>query len=93
LIFVAPFFTSVILKNMKIFETVVYLIISICIVFLPIGIIGGIVYAIRSSKQPDQAQKSHDRNIMWKLFLTPILVIVLVVIIWGLINIISAIYK
>lgn len=60
---------------------------------LPIGIILGIVFAVKASDQDDPILKKKDKKRMWWSFFCPLVIVAFLVIFSGLINIIYSTFK
>jgi hypothetical protein len=71
----------------NIINTIAVLIITLLTILFPIGIISGVILAVVTSNQPDPAKKSKLKYWMLWSFLGPIVLLVVVLSIWGLINI------
>ena len=68
-------------------NTMVSLIISLLLLTIPAGIILGIVLAIKASDEKDKSEKK--KIIWWSAisFITPVVFIFVVLIVWGFVNI------
>ncbi|MEK7213855.1 MAG: hypothetical protein AAB637_01955 [Patescibacteria group bacterium] len=70
---------------------IIVLIISFSLAILvPVGIILGIVFTLKISDTEDQLLKKKNRRRMWWSFLTPFIIIVFTLIIYGLLSVINS---
>lgn len=64
---------------LEIFEIILTVGLSLTIIIiLPAGIILGIVFAVKTNKTSDLTEKNKNKRYMWWSFLSPLLLIVLI---------------
>lgn len=76
-------------KLISIGNLITYLIIAVLVITIPVGIIMGIVLAVKASDEQDKSKKK--KKIWWMIisFIAPIVLLFIVLSGWGLINILA----
>jgi len=74
---------------MNILNTLIQIVIALLVIITPVGIILGIVFAIKASDEEDKKKKRE--TIWWMVisFVAPILLLFITLSIWGLVNILT----
>lgn len=68
----------------------IYLLVSILVILIPVGIILGIVLAVKASDEQDKSKKKKTIWFMITSFIAPIVLLAVVISAWGLVNILTA---
>ncbi|MEI8328043.1 MAG: hypothetical protein WCG02_02805 [Candidatus Taylorbacteria bacterium] len=80
-------------KLVNIGNLITYLLIAMSVIAIPIGIIVGIVLAVRASDEQDISKKKRKKWWMIICFIAPIVLLFVVLSGWGLINILLNTFK
>jgi predicted permease len=72
---------------MNLINVIVYIIIALSVVVVPICIIVGFIIGVSGSKTDDETAKKSRKKLAWNVALYPIVLTIIVIVIWGLVNI------
>ena len=73
------------------FDNIIVILVALCVIAIPFGIILGIVMAVKASSEQDKIKKNKSILFSVIFFIGPIIILVLSISLWGLFAILKSV--
>ena len=78
---------------MLILNVIIEIFIALCVLLIPVGIVLGIIFAVKAVGEKDSAHKVRNFWIMGMSFVLPFVLMFVLLSVWGLVGILTNTYK